>query len=640
VKRTLQAASAILIVIVGLLATTVSAQPYSQSPYLDERVASGELPPLEERLPEQPMVYETSYQRSEIGVYGGTFNVFALDNFPWNALTEEPARGPFGLLMTLDGEFIPDIALDFEQSEDFTITTIHLRPGMKWSNGDPFTSEDITFKREFMSDDGWQQLYSPDAWVEAPDEYTVIIHHNEARPRTLLDMVHWRGGEWTLFNPSNWLKQWHAEFNEDAEALAMEEGFETWEEAFQWHYNWRPLNDTNKPTTQPWMPLEFTTTARLYERNPYFHQVDSAGQQLPYVDRILSQIVDAESYNLKIVSGEADIAFGPISMEDFTLFKESEEAGNYVVTTVPTPTPGEVVYYFNLSHPNPVWRELFNTAEFRQALSIAIDRDELTDVIYNGFGKPLQFTVTEFSPLYESEWGEAWAQFDPDLANSMLDDIGLSERNRAGIRLDSAGNPLVFVLLYAEGSFSGAATSAHELVQEYWGDVGIQMEIRTMPAGPYRDVYNAMGWDVTPSKEGNGEMYATILTEDEVGFRNNSWAIWRSARAEIETGVKTLEDFVGGVLPGEEPPAEIVALFDLQVDLQRSVFGSAEYERLVKAYFQALSDETYAIGTVGQSPSIFIARPNIGNLPDQLPPWAEQILDVNHFANLWFYRPE
>jgi peptide/nickel transport system substrate-binding protein len=230
--------------IVGLLAATAAAQPYTQSPYLDERVASGELPPLEERLPETPMVYEPIH---EVGVYGGTFNVFAVDNSPWNDLTEEPARGGFMLEMTPDGEIIPGIALDFEQSEDFTTFTLYLRPGMQWSNGDPFTSEDFLFTRTTLDvfAPGWTKSVfgAPDAFVETPDEYTVIMHLGDALPRTLLNMVHWRGGEWSLFHPSTYLKQWHPDFNEDAEALAAEEGFDTWQDAFNWHREFHPLND-------------------------------------------------------------------------------------------------------------------------------------------------------------------------------------------------------------------------------------------------------------------------------------------------------------------------------------------------------------------------------------------------------------
>ena len=637
-RRTLQAAIGTLIMLVGLLAATATAQGmYTQSPFFDDLVASGALPPLEERLPETPMVYPVI---SEVGVYGGTFNVFALDNFPWNALTEEPARGPFILLMTQDGEFVPDIALDYDLADDFKSVTITLRPGMKWSNGDPFTTEDLRFKFDEMGpngiDDGWQTMQA-DA-IEVIDDYTITYFWDEPRPRNKLDMVHWRGGEWTVFNPSNWLKTWHIDYNEDAEALAMEEGFETWDEAFKWHMSWEPLNDTDKPTTQPWEPTEFSTIARLYERNPYFHQVDAAGQQLPYVDRVLSQIVDPESFNLKVVSGEADLAYLRTSMENFTLYKENEATGDYQVNLLPSFTSGEVVYYLNQTHPDPVKAELFTNADFRRALSIAIDREEINDLLFNSLAKPQQFSITAFASVYEEEWGTAWAQFDPEQANAMLDALGLTERNSAGIRLMSDGNPLTIVVEFVEGSFSGPAVSVHELVKEYWADVGITMEIKTWSVGPWPARAQSMEWDAHARREPNGEMYGTVLSEDTIGFINEPWEIYRRARADVEAGRKTLADFEGGVLPGNEPPPEIDALLDIREDLERTVFGSEDYVRLAKAYYQELADNTYAIGTVGELPLVFIARPNIGNLPQQLPPWIEWGGDLNHYSNQWYFR--
>ncbi len=640
-RRTLQAASAILIMIVGLLAATATAQGmYTQSPFLDAMVADGTLPPVDERLPLQPMVYEYA---SEVGTYGGQFNVFSLANHPWNDLTEEPARGPFILLLTEDGEFVPDVALEYSMDENFEVVTIKLREGMQWSNGDPFTSEDFKFKLEYMGEQGWNSEFgTADAFVEAPDPYTVIIHQGESRPRTWLNMVHWRGGEWTMFNPSAYLKRWHPEFTDDAELVAIEEGFQTWEEAFNWHSYWNPLNDVNKPTTQMWDPEELSSTGRLYHRNPYFHQVDTAGQQLPYVDTVLSQLVDPETYQLKIIAGEADLAWGSASFSNYTLYKENEVASNYVVSLIPAFKPAEVTFLFNFSHPNPVYHELFNTVEFRQALSIAIDRDEINDVVLAGFAKPQQWTITEFSPLYKEEWGRAWAQFDPDLANSVLDDLGLTERDSNGIRLGSDGKPLVFVVLISAEA-QPAAVQIYELVQEYWGDLGLRIEIRGIPTATNIEIHRAMEWDIVSGRDNNGEMYTTILGgsgRGMIGVNNWWWQIYREAEGDIAAGRKTLADYADGVIPGEEPPAEFTSIFDKRQALTLTLFGSPEYTALATEMLQELSDGLYGIGTVAQTPIVFISRPNIGNLPTDLMPWLEGVLDLNHFSNTWYYKTE
>ncbi len=623
--------------VVGLLASTALAQGmYTQAPFFDDAVANGTLPPVDQRLPSQPYVYTPL---SEVGVYGGQFNVFSLGNHPWNDVTEEPARGPFLQIMLQDGSIEPDVALTFELTDNFSVTTIELREGMRWSNGDPFTTEDMRFKFEDMDEFGWSALYGPDsgaaATIEVAGPTSYIINHGLSLPRVILDTVHWRGGEWTMFAPSNWLKQWHSDFNENAEALAMEEGFETAAEAFAWHANINPLNDTNKPTTHPWFPVEFSTTARLYERNPYFHQVDTAGQQLPYVDSVLSQIVDAETYNLKVISGEADLAWGSTSFDNVTLYLENQEAGNYVANLIPTFTTGDVVLFPNYTHPNPTWRELFATVEFRQALSVAINREEIADVIYQGFAVPLQFTVTEFSPLYKEEWGTSWVQYDPDLANSMLDDLGLTERDGNGIRMDADGASLVFFINISPET-TGAQVATHELIREFWADVGIGFEIRTRAQG----VFEGGEWDFWSDHEGNGEMYTTTLRGGLIGFRINPWEIYRRAERDIARGATTLADYDGGVIPGEPPPPELNALFDIRDDLLTTEFGGQEYTFLADTYFQGLSDGTYSIGTVGQIPLIFVARPNIGNLVQTLPPWLEGALDLNHFAHQYYYKPE
>ena len=628
VNKTFQVVAAALIL--GLVASVALAQ-YSQSPFLDGKG----LPAVADRLPDQPYVYTPL---EEVGVFGGTFNVFATANHPWNEVTEEPARGPFLNIMLPDGTIEPNLLLTYDLSDDFSEVTFGLRPGMKWSNGDDFTAEDFRFKFEDMKDQGWM-VHGRDNGIHSTftvvDEHTIHLNYNEPRPRAVLDTVHWRGGEWTMFHPSEWLKPWHGDFNENADAQAIEEGFADWKEAFAWHTSINPLNDTNKPTTQPWEPVEFSTTARLYERNPYFHQVDTAGQQLPYVDRVLSQIVDGETYNLKVISGEADLAWANTSMENYTLYQENKVAGDYKIGLIPSFTTGDVVYFPNYSHNNLRWRALFNEYDFRRALSLAIDREEINEIVYNGLSKPLQFTVTEFSPLYKDSWGTHAIEFNPAEANALLDGLGLTERNSNGIRLDADGNALIFSVITSP-EINTSQTSVNELTKEYWAAIGIGLEARQRPLN---ELWNSMDFDFVADSEQNGEMYTTILRGGLIGFRNNPWEWHRRARKDIANGVKTLDDFEGGVLPGIEPPAELDRMFDIRDDLNRTVFGGQEYTFLADAYFGQLADGLYSIGTVGQVPVIFLSRTSIGNLVDTLPPRLEGSMDLNHYTHQFFFKP-
>ena len=635
--RTFKAVTAVAIL--SLLASLAMGQ-YSESPYDAAKVAAGELPALAERLPDQPSV--VSPQEGEIGVYGGQFNVFADAIHPWNDLTEEPARGPFLLNMTLDNTFEPDLALNYSFSDDFTEFTLNLRPGMKWSNGDPFTSEDFRFKREDMRDfdKAWtqEQFGTTTGYPEIVDDYTVVLHLGEPIPATLLNMVHWKGGEWSLFHPSKYLKKWHGDHNENADALAVEEGFINWQEAFGWHSEFNPLNDWQKPTTQYWMPLEFSTTARLYERNPYMAQVDTAGQQLPYVDRVLSQVVDPETAQLKIITGEADLAWGRVSFANYSLYKENEASGNYEVNLLPSFQSGAIVYHPNLDHPDPVKRDLFQNLDFRRALSVALDRQEMNEIVYSGFGVPLQHTVVRTSSFYQPKWGQNAAEFDPDQANALLDGLGLTEKNDAGIRLrPDDGKPLQIIIEMENGA-PADQLQIHELTADYWRSVGIDVLIRGLGAGASRPEYETMEWDVWISQQNRGEMYVTLLDDVELqGFRHWGWTQWVRANEEIEQGYKTAADFPDG-LPGAEPPPEVFHMYRVYKDLQDTVFGSPEYRLLATEYFGKFNDNLYTIGTVAENPILFIARPDVGNIPTQLPPWLEGALDLNHFSGTWFYR--
>ena len=287
----------------------VPAGKYQEAPMLAALVAAGELPPVDERLPLEPRVAPAV---EEIGTYGGTLNVVSIDKNPWNDLTESPENaGARFLEMTEDGSVVPDLARDYELTDDGKSFTVYMREGAKWSDGHPLTADDVIFAFEDMhwndQVETWN-LFPGVSRVVKLDDYTVRFEMDEPYFAMELIMVQWPGGEWVAFHPKHHLKKWHINHNEDAEKVAAEEGFDTWSEAFRYHFWWAPLNDLDKPTVMPWRITDLTATVKAFERNPWFYQVDQAGQQLPYIDRVVATIVDPELYHLKIIAGEADIA--------------------------------------------------------------------------------------------------------------------------------------------------------------------------------------------------------------------------------------------------------------------------------------------------------------------------------------------
>ena len=452
--------------------------------------------------------------------------------------------------------------------------------------------------------------------LRAIDDYTVVFEFDQSYPNLLLDMIDYRATDWVYWAPEHYLKQWHIEYNEDANAKAKEEGYDTWYEALHYHANFFPAQDMDRPTLDSWQHKEFTTTHKIFERNPYFYIVDTAGQQLPYIDRIISTIVDAETYTLKIISGEADFAIHPLNLENFTLYKENEATGNYVVHQVPGILGGNAAYALNLNHPDPVRREIYQDIRFRRALSLAMDREEINRISFKGLAVPRQATIVSGASYYKPEWGEnhPYARFAVDEANRLLDDMGLTERDGDGFRVGSDGETILLIIEYVTGQ---TGFSVHELVKEYWETVGLKTKINTQAGAVLGERRNSIQHDimtrhVSNSSEVNnfvakGGTFNVHSGDFSIGW---DWGLWLQANDDVTAGRKELADFTDGAVPGEEPPDDIKEWWNiLRVERPRAVYGSQEYRDLSVRFFDMLADKLYIIGTVGEARSCGAAVP-------------------------------
>ena len=623
--------------------TSALAVTYNEAPMLRTLVAAGELPPVEERLPNEAAVLEPL---EEIGRYGGTLNVFALDGSPWCDLGDSPERGSYLFRMNEDLTIVPDIAKGYEFSDDEKSFTLYLREGMKWSDGAPFTADDVLFMFEDMNwnpkVNTWLQLTSIDR-IKKIDDYTVQFESDEPFPGIILQMVMWPGSDWNSFHPKHYLKKWHINYNPDANELAKEEGFDNWWEAFYYHYWWAPQKDLDKPTLQPWVFKESTTTHKIFERNPYYHMVDTAGNQLPYVDRIVITFVDSEVYQMKVIAGEADVAYMLTKVANYPLYKENEDKGGYRVITIPGVIGASQALIINQNSPDPALRELFQDVRFRRALSLAINRQEINDICYFGLGVPRQATILPSVSFYKKEWGEAYAEHDPDKANRLLDEVGLTERDKDGFRIGPDGKSVLLMIEYKE--YFAAPSSFYELIKEYWESVGIKVLLKVVSQPVYRErlrsadhgiVACAMGYveEITYYAQG-APSFSTAPAEFAWGW---DWGTWLEAEEAVRTGEKVLEDFPGGKLPGEEPPQEIKELEENIARMKNAKLGSKEYVELSQKILDFHAEKVYFIGSVGMVPTIYIAKKNIGNVPRRVPPASEDALSLNHWANQLFFK--
>ena len=451
----------------------------------------------------------------------------------------------------------------------------------------------------------------------------------------MVKLATWHGGDWEMLKPMHYLKKWHIDFNDQANEVAKEEGHESWQQAFTDHFFWKPSTDLDLPVIQAWRFTEITPTVRVFERNPYYLRVDTAGNQLPYIDRIVSTVVEKEVYNLKIIGGETDLAYGSTSLENFALYKENEEAGDYKVTLIPGLSAADVAVVLNQNHLDEWKAELYQDVRFRRALSLAINRDEVNEQVFFGLSTPRQAAPPSVHSYYKDEWGNAWADYDPDQANALLDEAGLTERARDGFRLAPGGEELQILIEYSEGT----PVPAMELIKEYWEAVGVKVLLK-VETGQSRNVTRTLNeHDARASGIGEASETGQYITGGGEAFTCNrsrgvtadarwmpcgtdngwgwQWGKWLAANAAIKAGTHTLADF-GGEMPGWEPPQEVKDLDEWSWAIRVTEFGSPEYVELATNIAQLQADKLWAIGVAGMSPTIYIARSNIGNVPNGL----------------------
>ncbi len=635
-------------------AMTARTGAYGEAPMLAALVAAGELPPVDERLPADPPV-RTPLQ--EVGQYGGTARVFALDNWPWQDMTESVERGPY-MLKGVDGQILPDVAESVQMAADNTSVTIRLREGHKWSDGQPVTADDVVFQFVAMHLHPEVVTYKTSPFVQDAvrvDDHTVRLEFDSPHPEMMVKLATWHGGDWEMLKPKHYLSKWHIDYNENANEVAREEGHESWQQAFTDHFFWKPSTDVELPVIQAWRFTEITPTVRVFERNPYYLRVDTAGNQLPYIDRIVSTVVEKEVYNLKIIGGEADLAYGNTSLENFALYKENEQQGDYRVTLIPGLSASDVAVVLNQNHKQPWRAELYQDLRFRRALSLAINRGEVNEQVFFGLATPRQAAPPTVHSYYRDAWGAAAADYDPDQANALLDEIGMTDRTRDGFRRAPGGEELQIVIEYAEG----LPVPAMELIKEYWEAVGVKVLLK-VETGQSRNVtrtlneHDARASAIGEASEtgqyitGGGEQFTCNrsrgVTKDSrwmpCGTDNGwgwQWGKWLAANAAIKAGTHTLADFDGS-MPGWEPPQEIKDLDEWSWALRVTEFGSPEYVELASNIAQLQADKLWAIGVLGLSPTIYVSRSNIGNVPTAYGIGVEWSIGLNYWGDQLFFR--
>ncbi len=458
----------------------VGAGGFVDSPALADQVARGELPPIEQRLPENPMVVALDSADKSTGRHGGELRMLmARSKDVRMAVVYGYAR-----LVGYNEEFeiVPDI-LERVDVEAGRVFTFHIRKGHKWSDGHPFTAKDFRYHWEDITNNPDLSPFgvSKELLVdgeppkfEVIDSLTVRYSWKKRNPFFLPALAGTR--PLFIYCPSNYLRQFHVRYADETE-LAKKiraAGQRDWS-ALHARMN-APYKNNNPdyPTLQPWINTTRGPSERfIFVRNPYYHRIDSQGQQLPYIDRVVMHIADGKLIAAKTGAGESDLQARYLKFGDYTFLKKSAKRTNSEVRLWKTTKGSHMALFPNLNANDTVWRKLFRDVRFRRALSLATNRHEINQVLYYGLATEGNNTVHGSGPLYRPEYRTSWTQFDLATANALLDEMGLTKRDNRGIRLLPDGRPMVIVVETAGEDTE--QTDVLELIHDAWLKAGIKL---------------------------------------------------------------------------------------------------------------------------------------------------------------------
>jgi len=474
-----------------LVAFLVSVAPAAavqliETPGLAEQVEDGKLPPVAERVPEEPLVVDLASRSREPGQHGGTMKMFITRSKDVRYM----AAWGYARLVGYDSNYQlkPDLLRDVTVSDNGRSVTLHLRRGHKWSDGHPFTTEDF---RYWWEDVALNPDLSPNGppvemlangekpEVEVIDEVTIKYTWPVPNPLFLPALA--RARPVYIYLPAHYMKKFHAKYADPEELAEKVENAnaKTWARLHNHSDDLYKFDDVDLPVLQPWHNTSKKNGQRyILVRNPFYHRIDPNGRQLPYIDKVDLEVAAAGLIPAKVSLGEATLQVRSLGFSDAPVLKKSEKSGGYVTHLWQSGAGSEVALYPNLTYGDPVWRSLFRNAQFRRALSLAIKRKEINKVLYFGLAKERAVAALEESPFFDKANSTAWARFDLAEANRLLDELGIDKRNDAGTRLLPDGRPMEIVIETAGERREEADTL--ELIAATWKEVGIRLLVRPL----------------------------------------------------------------------------------------------------------------------------------------------------------------
>ena len=563
------------------------------------------------RLPEEPLVV---VPYAEIGTYGGQLEGLSLG--PESGNSEYLSWRHANFLRYADDLVtpVPNLVKDFQVGDDLKTFTFTLRRGHKWSDGKPFTTADVQFWWEDIIMNKELTPEVPSYWVFGGEPMTVeIVDEVTFKFITVAPapgMIPALATSWILpAAPRHTLESKHIKYNPAINDEAIAAGKASWVDYFfTWYGEWQDATHrwSVVPRLEAWLVVDETPENQLAIANPYYFIVDTAGQQLPYVDKIReSYTQDPAVMELKMINGEVDEKAQTLKFASVPVFKEHEADGKYKVYLVEPASDGNTVA-FNRTSKDPVLKAIFSNPDFSFAMSIALDRHEINKVVCFGECQEISngVPIAPSASFAKPEWYTYGTEYDPAKANQMLDALGLDKKDSDGFRLRSDGKRLVILAQYTIQSVGSATMN---LVKSYWEAVGVKIELKEIATEQYRAMVANNDHDVSSFTSGS------TLEPTFISRQYRFYPPFGDAMLEPQFGLSWLEWLKTAGTTGEEPPVDAKHLYELAAQFKTLLPGSPEYIQVGQEIGDIHMRNMFLIGILGPSPVVLIAKDRVGN---------------------------
>jgi peptide/nickel transport system substrate-binding protein len=605
---------------------------FKENPMFAVKAKNGDLPAVENRLPTEPLVM---MPYDEIGSYGGKLRGVCI---AYESGTSEVMAWRHANIVRFSDDvrtIVPNVAKSWRWNDDYTEITFTLRKGHRWSDGAPFTADDVVFYMNDIILNKEIHKATPSPWgsvgasVQKID--AVTFKFKFTKPYT--GLLYYLGGAGSYFDPwapMHFLKKFHIKYNPKADEEAKKNGFDGWVQQFGAYWNkWKDAIVSGPygmevPTLESHIMKEaLTTQRRVFVANPYYFKIDTAGNQLPYIDLHHERFLEKQLWPLEIMNGNVDQKSQNMPLDIFPTLKENEAKGNYALQL--PPGMAGPTFIFNMTAEDPVLRKIYADKNFRYAMSLAINRDEINEALFLGLCAPEQALPANVPFVTEAD-KKFMAAYDPKRANELLDEMGL-KRGSDGIRMRSDGKKLTILWEYTLQYVWSSEFPV--LIADYWRAVGVNVLLKEVNTQLTRDKQKANTLDITSEWMVPYEPNLLSTPKLFVPPYASAWPIM---------GLPWMDWKTSNGKSGEEPPAWVKRLWVIADEWVTLVPGSNRYMELGKELIKINLDNLVVIGTLGNVPLITVVSNSLGNVPD----WAVNSYYYGYAypyrADQWYFK--